>query len=326
MRIFSATTPSGTLHIGHYLGALRQWKKYQEEHDALFCIADMHAITVPQDPEKLRTKIFELAALYITSGLDPQKTIMFQQSAVSEHAELQWILNTLTPLGELERMTQFKEKRGHAKSVLAGLLNYPTLMAADILLYQTDEVPVGEDQVQHVEFTRMIAEKFNNRFGETFVLPKAKITKEAARIMSLQNPLKKMSKSDPDPDSTIGLLDDAKTIAQKLKKAVTDSGKEIRFDKKTKPAISNLMAIYGAFSGKTFKEIEEAYRNKSYSEFKEALAETLTRSLIPMQEQYKELVRRPDEIKAVLTEGRERAQAFAHKTLDGVYKKIGFTM
>lgn len=326
MNIFSGIQPSGALHIGHYLGAIQQWKELQKNNDAIFCIVDMHAITAPQDPEELRKRIFEVAGLFLASGIDSQKSIVFQQSDVPAHAELQWILNTIAPLGELERMTQFKDKASKAKSLFAGLLNYPTLQAADILLYGTDEVPVGEDQVQHIEFTRMIAEKFNTRFGETFKLPKAKVVKEGARIMSLQDPLKKMSKSDPDPDSYIALLDDGATIMKKLKKAVTDSEKEVRYDKEKKPAISNLMTIYQAFSGKSYKEIEEAYKGKQYSEFKGMLAEILTHSLMPIQEKYKMLSERPDEVKAMLLEGKEKASAIAEKTLAEVYKKIGFTL
>ncbi len=326
MKIFSGIKPSGELHIGHYLGAMRQWKELQQDNDAIFCIVDMHAITVPQEPEVLRKQIFDTAALYLASGIDPQKSIIFQQSDVPAHTELQWILNTLSPLGELERMTQFKDKKENAKGVYAGLLNYPTLMAADILLYGTEEVPVGDDQVQHIEFTRMIAEKFNNRFGETFTLPKPKLAKEGTRIMSLQDPSKKMSKSDPDQDSYINLLDDGATIMKKMKKAVTDSDKEVRFDPKNKPAISNLMTIYSAFSGKSYKEIEKAYEGKSYSEFKEMLAEILTHSLMPIQEHYKALAANPDEVKAVLVEGKERAAAIANQTLAAVYQKIGFTI
>ncbi|MEK7148927.1 MAG: tryptophan--tRNA ligase [Patescibacteria group bacterium] len=326
MKIFSGIQPSGALHIGHYLGAIQQWKELQKNNDALFCIVDMHAITAPQEPEELRKRIFEVAGLFLASGIDPQKSIIFQQSDVPAHAELHWILNTIAPLGELERMTQFKDKASKAKSLCAGLLNYPTLQAADILLYGTDEVPVGEDQAQHIEFTRMIAEKFNARFGETFKLPKAKVVKEGARIMSLQDPLKKMSKSDPDPDSYLALLDDGATIMKKLKKAVTDSGKEVRYDKEKKPAISNLMTIYQAFSGKSYKEIEEAYKGKQYSEFKSMLAEILTHSLMPIKEKYTMLSERPSEVKAVLLEGKEKASIIAEKTLAKVYQKIGFTL
>ncbi len=330
MKIFSGIQPSGELHIGHYLGAIKQWVELQKSNEAIFCIVDMHAITAPQKPDELRRRIFDVAALYLAAGIDPQKSIIFQQSQVPAHAELQWILHTLPPVGELERMTQYKNKiqdtRNKSRGELAGLLNYPTLMASDILLYQTDEVPVGEDQLQHIEFTRMLAEKFNKRFGKTFTVPKPRIVKEGARIMSLQDPMKKMSKSDPDPDATILLLDDRKTIIKKLKSAVTDSEKEVRYDLKKKPAISNLMTIYSVFSGKSYKEIEDAYTGKTYSEFKEMLAEILTHTLMPLQERFKTLKNNPDEVRAVLEEGKERAIEIANKTLQDVYQKIGFTI
>lgn len=328
MRIFSGIQPSGGLHVGHYIGAIQQWKELQKNNEAIFCIVDMHAITVPQDPAVLQKRIFDTAALYLASGIDPQKSIIFQQSQVPQHAELQWVLNTMTPLGELERMTQYKSKNQETRiknqGQLAGLLNYPTLMASDILLYQTDEVPVGEDQVQHIEFTRMLAEKFNKRFGKTFIIPKAKLVKEGARIMSLQDPLKKMSKSDPDADSCIFLLDDEKTIEKRLKKAVTDSGKDIRFDTEKKPAISNLMTLYSVFTGKSHKDIEKEFAGKSYSSFKESLAEALSTALMPIQTHYAKLRERPEEIAMVLTEGKEKALGFAQKTLKDVYQKIGF--
>ncbi|MEK7636549.1 MAG: tryptophan--tRNA ligase [Patescibacteria group bacterium] len=326
MRILSGIQPSGELHIGHYVGAMKQWIELQNTNEAIFCIVDMHAITVPQKPEELRQRIFNLTALYLAIGIDPQKSIIFQQSCVPAHAELQWILNTITPLGELERMTQYKDKREDKKSVLAGLLNYPTLMASDILLYQTDEVPVGEDQLQHIEFTRMLADKFNKRFGASFKIPKPRIAKEGARIMSLQDPLKKMSKSDPDLNASILLLDDRATIAKKLKSAVTDSGKEIAYDPKQKPAISNLVMIYSVFSGKTVKEIEMAYKEKTYSEFKNALAEIISHALTPMQERFNGFLSNPNEVRAVLEEGKERAIAIAEKTLHDVHQKIGFTI
>ncbi len=330
MRILSGIQPSGELHIGHYVGAMKQWIELQNTNEAIFCIVDMHAITVPQKSEELRRRIFDLTALYLAIGIDPQKSIIFQQSCVPAHAELQWILNTITPLGELERMTQYKIKNQESgirnQGTLAGLLNYPTLMASDILLYQTDEVPVGEDQLQHIEFTRMLADKFNKRFGTAFKIPKPRIAKEGARIMSLQDPLKKMSKSDPNPDASILLLDDRVTIAKKLKSAITDSGKKIAHNPKQKPAISNLMVIYGVFSGTTFKEIETEYKGKTYNEFKNTLAEIISDALLPIQERFNSLRGNPDEVRAVLEEGKERAMAIAEKTLKDVHQKIGFTI
>ena len=254
-RIFSGVQPSGNLHIGNYLGAIKQFVELQKQNDAIFCIVDQHAITVPQDPQELREKTLEVAMLYLACGIDPKKSIVFVQSHVRAHTELGWMLTTLTPLGELERMTQFKEKKERT-GVLAGILNYPILMAADILLYQTDLVPVGEDQRQHVEFTRMIAEKFNNRFGHTFKLPKELINKNTARIMALDNPEKKMSKSAENRNNYISILEAPDEISRKIKIAVTDSGSEIKFDPREKPAISNLLTLYREFSGKSVKEIE----------------------------------------------------------------------
>ena len=324
--IFSATAPSGNIHIGNYIGAIKQWAELQNtgEHQNIFCVVDEHAITTPQEPAKLRSKILEVFTLYLALGIDPEKSIIFVQSSVSEHTELAWILNTITPIGELERMTQFKDKSQKQKSVLAGLLNYPTLMAADILLYKTNLVPIGEDQLQHIELTRMIARKFNSTFGETFAIPEPFINKEGKRIMGLDDPSKKMSKSAENPKNYIALLDSPETIREKIKAAVTDSASEIKYDMENKPAISNLLTIYSLFSRKTIAELEKEYDGKNYSVFKNDLAEIIIEGLSPIQKKYKELSANPDYIKKVLRNGAEKAKTIASQTMSEVRSKIGF--
>ena len=324
--IFSATAPSGNIHIGNYIGAIKQWAELQNtgEHQNIFCVVDEHAITTPQEPAKLRSKILEVFTLYLALGIDPEKSIIFVQSSVSEHAELGWILNTITPIGELERMTQFKDKSQKQKSVLAGLLNYPTLMAADILLYKTNLVPIGEDQLQHIELTRMIARKFNSTFGETFAIPEPFINKEGKRIMGLDDPSKKMSKSAENTKNYIALLDSPETIREKIKAAVTDSASEIKYDMENKPAISNLLTIYSLFSRKTIAELEKEYDGKNYSVFKNDLAEIIIEGLSPIQKKYKELSANPDYIKKVLRNGAEKAKTIASQTMSEVRSKIGF--
>lgn len=324
--IFSGLAPSGNIHIGNYLGAIKQWVEMQdsEEFQNIFCVVDEHAITTTQDPEKLRAKILEVFILYLACGIDPEKSIIFVQSGVSEHAELGWILNTMTPIGELERMTQFKDKSQKQKSVLAGLLNYPVLMAADILLYQTDLVPVGEDQIQHIELTRTIARKFNNSYGKTFIIPEAIVSKEGKRIMGLDNPAKKMSKSAENPHNYIALLDSPEIIMKKIMSAVTDSGNEIKYDEKEKPAISNLLTIYSLFSGKKIEEIEQEYSGENYSVFKKSLAETVIEKLSPIQAKYQELSANPEYIKNILRNGAEKAKKIASQTMTDVRTKIGF--
>ena len=324
--IFSATAPSGNIHIGNYIGAIKQWAELQNtgEHQNIFCVVDEHAITTPQEPAKLRSKILEVFTLYLALGIDPEKSIIFVQSSVSEHSELNWILSTITPVGELERMTQFKDKSQKQKSVLAGLLNYPTLMAADILLYKTNLVPIGEDQLQHIELTRTIARKFNSTFGETFAIPEPFINKEGKRIMGLDDPLKKMSKSAENPKNYIALLDSPETIREKIKAAVTDSASEIKYDMENKPAISNLLTIYSLFSRKTIAELEKEYDGKNYSVFKNDLAEIIIEGLSPIQKKYKELSANPDYIKKVLRNGAEKAKTIASQTMSEVRSKIGF--
>jgi len=324
--IFSGTAPSGNIHIGNYLGAIKQWAELQNtgEYQNIFCVVDEHAITTPQDPTKLRSKILEVFTLYLALGIDPEKSIIFVQSHVPEHSELNWILSTITPVGELERMTQFKDKSQKQKSVPAGLLNYPVLMAADILLYKTNLVPIGEDQLQHIELTRTIARKFNSTFGETFAIPEPFINKEGKRIMGLDDPSKKMSKSAENTKNYIALLDSPETIREKIKAAVTDSASEIKYDMENKPAISNLLTIYSLFSRKTIAELEKEYDGKNYSVFKNDLAEIIIEGLSPIQKKYKELSANPDYIKKVLRNGAEKAKTIASQTMSEVRSKIGF--
>lgn len=322
--LFSGIQPSGVLHIGNYLGAMRQWVALQNDHEAFFCVVDEHAITVLQEPEELRVNTLNTAMMYLAAGIDSEKSVIFVQSHVPAHAELAWILNTITPLGELERMTQFKDKKAAQVEASAGLFNYPVLMAADILLYQTDVVPVGEDQKQHLELARSLAKRFNNRFGETFKVPEGYISKETARIMGLDDPIKKMSKSAASARNYIALLDTPDEIRGKIKAAVTDSGKEIVYHEAEKPAIANLMRISAAFSGHTFAEIETEYRDKTYARFKDDLGELLIEKLMPLQERYRTLSRDKESVRAILRAGASRARASAEKTLALVRQKMGF--
>jgi len=323
MRIFSGIRPTGELHIGNYLGAIRQWLLLQEKADCVFCIVDLHAITTPYQSKELKKNIFELATAYLASGLNPEKCIFFVQSQVEAHAELAWLLGTITPIGELQRMTQYKEKiKKYPKDVNAGLLNYPILMAADILLYQTDLVPVGKDQQQHVELARTIARKFNQKFGQTFKEPKVLLPKTGAKIMSLQNPKKKMSKTD-DPRGCLELFEEPEEIKKKIMAAVTDPGKVIKYDSIKKPGISNLLTIYSLFSGKTIKELEKKFKGRGYAEFKKQLSELLVLKLEPFRRKKKELLSREVYVKEILKQGRKRAQIIASSTLQEVKKKMG---
>ncbi len=321
MRIFSGMRPSGQLHIGNYLGALKNWLELQKKHQCIFGVVDYHAITTPFNPKQISKDIKNLVLDYLAAGIDPKKSIIIIQSHIPEHTELAWILSTLTPLGELKRMTQFKEKaKQHEESVNAGLFCYPILMAADILLYKAEIVPVGEDQAQHVELTRTIARKFNNKFGKTFPEPKTLLQKNGARIMSLNEQSKKMSKTG---EESIALTDSPEKIREKIKKAVTDSGKEIKFDKKNKPAISNLLTIYHLFSGKSISDLEKEYRGKGYAEFKKDLAEVIINGLKPFQEKRKKLEKNPRLIEKVLTEGKNKAQKIAKQTIKEAKMKMG---
>lgn len=326
-KIFSGVRPSGDLHIGNYLGAIKQWVELQDDREVVFGIMDLHAITTPHDPVGLRKNTLETAMWYMAAGLDPERVTLMIQSHVPAHAELAWILGTMTPLGELERMTQFKEKShdlDKRHGVAAGLLNYPVLMAADILLYQADAVPVGEDQIQHVELARSVAERFNNRYGTAFTVPQVMLQKETARIMALDNPDKKMSKSDEGGRGCILLTDSPDAIREKIKSAVTDSGKEITYDPETKPAISNLLVIFSEFSGKSIKALETKYAGQSYAEFKADLAEALIAGLAPLQKKFKELGKDADAVLAILRAGSRRAAEVASATLADVKQKIGF--
>jgi len=328
--IFSGIQPSGDLHIGNYIGALRQWVGLQGQNESIFCIVDLHAITVPQDPKRLKEKILEITALYIACGIDPDKSNIFIQSENPDHPYLAWIFDCITPIGWLSRMTQFKEKGKKQKdSTSVGLFNYPALMAADILLYNTDLVPVGEDQTQHIELTRDIAEKFNRRYVSRkggsliFKKPQGLIDKQSARVMSLQTPNSKMSKSDKNPLGTINLLDPIDEIEKKIKRAVTDSGKEIIYDTQKKPAISNLMVIYSQFSNDSIHQIETRYANKTYSQFKKDLAEVVIDKLKPVQKKYSQLMKDKDYLKQVLDHGKKFAFMRSHKCINKVNQVIG---
>ncbi|TSC70350.1 MAG: tryptophanyl-tRNA synthetase [Parcubacteria group bacterium Gr01-1014_70] len=323
--LLSGAKPSGELHIGNYIGAIKQWIVLQETHETYVPIVDLHALTEPQDPSKLREHILTTAADYIALGLDPEKAAIFLQSAVPEHTQLMWVLNTLASMGDLERMVAYKEKLAEGKQALAGLFTYPVLMAADILLYKPSLVPVGEDQRQHVELTRTIARKFNKRFGQTFPMPKELHPEAGKKILSLTDPTKKMSKSHGTM-SYIAIADPPEKIRQKIKAAVTDSGSAIKHDPVTKPAISNLLTIFHAFSGKDIKQIEKDFENTSYKDFKEALAKVTLIALQPVQEKRNELLGNKEELKRILEAGASKARAKAFETLKEVYEKIGLTI
>ncbi len=320
-RIFSGAQPTGNLHIGNYLGALKNWVALQDEYESFFCIVNLHAITLPQNPEVLKQKTLDLARIYLASGVDSNVSTIFIQSDVSEHAELAWVLSCIARMGELERMTQFKDKgKGNAERAGVGLFTYPVLMASDILLYKTDLVPVGKDQKQHLELSRDLAERFNRDFGETFVVPEPFIPPVGANILSLQEPTKKMSKSDENANGAIFLLDDADTILKKLKKAVTDSGTEIKFDE-SRPAINNLLTIYQLMTNKTPEESEANFVGKGYGHFKTEIAEAVIEFLKPFQEKVKSFT--DEELKGILKNGAEKARTIARETLREVYAKMG---
>ena len=322
-RIFSGIQPSGELTLGSYVGAIRNWVALQNEYDCLFCIVDEHAITVRQDPALLRKRSIAQLAQYIACGLDPEKNIMFIQSHVPQHAELAWILGCYTQFGELSRMTQFKAKsQQHADNITAGLFTYPVLMAADILLYQADLVPVGEDQKQHVELTRDIAQRFNGVYSDTFVLPEPFIPKLGARLMSLDDPSTKMSKSMP--EGCVNLLDKPEIIMKKFKRAVTDCETAVKFDKVNKPGISNLLTIYCAATGKSMEESEAEFAGQGYGVFKPAVGEAVVELLRPIREEAERIVTDKAYLESVYKTGAQRAQYLANKTLSKVQRKIGF--
>ncbi len=322
--LFSGMQATGDLTLGNYLGALKNWVTLNEDHECFFSVVDMHSITVRQNPAELRKKARNLLTLYIAAGLDPEKNCIYYQSHVSGHAELMWILNCFTYMGELNRMTQFKDKaRKNEDNINAGLFTYPVLMAADILLYQTDLVPVGSDQMQHLEITRDIAERFNNIYGDVFTIPEAYIGKSGARIMSLQDPSKKMSKSDENPNASIYLLDDTDTIIRKFKRAVTDSENQIRYSDE-QAGIKNLIDIYSAVTDKSPKEVEREFDGKGYGDFKVAVGEAVASSLKPLQDRVEDLSKDKAYIDTVIKENADKANYYANKTLRKVQKKVGF--
>ena len=323
--LYSGMQATGTLTLGNYLGALKNWVELTDEYECIYGVMDLHSLTVRQVPAEFRKNARALYALYVAAGLDPEKNCIYYQSHVSGHAELGWILDCFTYMGELNRMTQFKDKAAkHADNINAGLYTYPVLMAADILLYQADVVPVGVDQKQHLEITRDIAERFNNIYGDVFTIPEAYIGKKGAKIMSLQEPGKKMSKSDTNANATILLLDDTDTIIRKFKRAVTDSESEVRYAEE-KPGISNLMDIYSAVTGKTYEEIEKELAGKGYGDFKLAVGETVADHLKPLQERYEQLMKDKAYIESMIKQNDEKAAYYANKTLRKVQKKVGLT-
>ena len=323
--LYSGVQATGTLTLGNYLGALKNWVELTDEYECIYGVMDLHSLTVRQVPAEFRKNARALYALYVAAGLDPEKNCIYYQSHVSGHAELGWILDCFTYMGELNRMTQFKDKAAkHADNINAGLYTYPVLMAADILLYQADVVPVGVDQKQHLEITRDIAERFNNIYGDVFTIPEAYIGKKGAKIMSLQEPGKKMSKSDTNANATILLLDDTDTIIRKFKRAVTDSESEVRYAEE-KPGISNLMDIYSAVTGKTYEEIEKEFAGKGYGDFKLAVGETVADHLKPLQERYEQLMKDKAYIESMIKQNDEKAAYYANKTLRKVQKKVGLT-
>ncbi|HBF0592200.1 TPA: tryptophan--tRNA ligase [Clostridioides difficile] len=322
--IFSGAQPSGKMTLGNYLGAIKNWTELQDNYDCYYSIVDLHAITVPQDPKVLRANTIELLAQYIACGLDPEKNTIFIQSHVKEHVELMWVLNTMTYMGELSRMTQFKDKSQKSEANLnAGLFTYPVLMAADILLYQTDLVPVGDDQKQHLELARDLANRFNNRFSPTFVVPEGYYPKGGARVMSLQEPTKKMSKSDLNENAFILLADDSDSIKRKIKRSVTDSLGVVKYNDE-QPGIKNLIDIYSNLSKKSVEEIVNMYEGKGYGIFKEDVAEVVSEALRPIREKYVDLLNNKDYLEKIYSMGAEKAEKQARKTLRKVYKKVGF--
>jgi tryptophanyl-tRNA synthetase len=330
-RVFSGIQPTGDMHLGNFIGAVRRWVEEQPEagsegaarHDGIFCVVDLHALTMPYDPAELTAATRRLAALLFASGLDPQRSLLFVQSHVRAHAELTWLLNCSATYGELQRMTQFKEKSKGQESVSVGLFDYPVLMAADILLYDTDEVPVGDDQRQHVELTRDVALRFNHKFGDVFTVPKATFPRVGARVMDLQNPTRKMSKSEESPQGTIGVLADAKAITKKIKSAVTDSDTAVRHDRDAKPGVSNLIEIYAAVTGHNIAAVEKEFSNAGYGQFKGAVAEAVVEYLRPVQARYEELAADPTEVDRLLAIGADAATTIADGVLARATRAAG---
>jgi tryptophanyl-tRNA synthetase len=326
-RLFSGMQPSAdSLHIGNYIGALMQWRALQEDYDAVYCVVDLHAITVPQDPAKLREATRRTAAQYIAAGIDPARSILFVQSHVAAHPQLAWVLNTITGFGEAGRMTQFKDKSAKqgADSASVGLFTYPVLQAADILLYDAAIVPVGEDQRQHIELTRDLGTRFNSRFGETFTIPEARILPETAKVYDLQNPGSKMSKSAESDNGIIWLLDDPAITAKKIKSAVTDTERDIRFDPETKPGVSNLLTLLSVLGGASIASLESEFAGKGYGDLKSATADAVVEAFAPVRTRALELLADPAELDRVLTGNAERADAIASETLRRIYDRVGF--
>jgi tryptophanyl-tRNA synthetase len=323
-RVFSGIQPSGNLHLGNYLGALKNWVSIQDDYDNYFCIVDLHALTVPQDPKVLRQKVRELAAIYLACGIDPEKSVIFRQSRVSEHTELAWLLDCVAKVGELSRMTQFKDKarKGGAEAASVGLYVYPVLQAADVLLYNAHLVPVGEDQRQHLELMRTLARRFNGLYGETFVVPEVFIPPVGARVMALDEPTAKMSKSAPAPGSYIALLDEPDTIRRKVRRAKTDSGSEV-VASPDKPAITNLLGIYAAMTGKTVEEIEGQYAGRGYGDFKKDLGEIVVEGLSPIRERALDLLDAPRQLDGILEAGAEKARKVARPNLESAWTRMG---
>ena len=324
--LYSGMQATGKLTLGNYMGALKNWMTLNEEYECFFGVMDLHSLTVRQEPAEFRKRARDLFALYVAAGLDPEKNCIYFQSHVSSHAELSWILSCFTYMGELNRMTQFKDKAAkHADNINAGLYTYPVLMAADILLYQADVVPVGKDQLQHLEITRDIAQRFNSIYGDVFTFPEAYMGKAGAKIMSLQDPTRKMSKSDENANASVYLMDDADTVRRKFKRAVTDSEAEVRYDWDNKPGISNLMDIYGATTGKTTDEIEKEFAGKGYGDFKMAVGDAVAAMLTPMQTRFEELIKDKEYLDKMIKQNDEKAYYFSQKTLRKVKKKVGLT-
>ena len=322
--ILSGIQATGNLTLGNYLGAIRNWIQMQDEYDCYYMIADLHSLTVRNEPEVLRKRAMQVLAIYLASGLDPDKNTIFLQSHVDAHTKLNWILNCYTYMGELNRMTQFKDKSAkHADNINSGLFTYPVLMAADILAYNADLVPVGDDQRQHLEITRDIAERFNGIYGETFVIPEAYIAKQGARIMGLQDPTAKMSKSSTNLNDVIFLTDSPDDIRKKFKKAVTDSENCVRYDKESKPGVSNLMTIYGLIEGKSMDEIEKEFVGKGYGDFKNKTAEVVVKKVQPLQEKYYELLENPEKLREIYEKGAKKARKRANEIVNEVYRKVG---
>jgi tryptophanyl-tRNA synthetase len=324
MRIFSGIKPSGDATFGNYSGGFRQYAQTQEQGDAYFCIVDLHAITVEHDPEELRTRTLDLASMLFATGLDPDRSVVFVQSHVKAHAEAAWLLSSVTSYGQLGRMTQFKEKGDRRDFVSAALFNYPILMAGDILLYEADAVPIGDDQRQHLELARDIAERFNTRFGETFKVPDGIYPEVGARVMDLQEPSDKMGKTDSSEQGTVLLLDEPDVVRKKFKTAVTDSGTEVRHDPEEKPGVSNLIEIMAVATDRSIADVESQFDGKGYGAFKEAVAEAVVELIVPIQERYQELRADEDELRRLLGRGAEKARETSAPTLEAVYERMGF--